>query len=177
MSNGGWTVIQRRVDASVGFYRGWAEYVAGFGDLTGNFWAGLDQIHELTSGADTELYVSMGTFEGGSAWAHYGSFRVGDAASGYRVTVGGYTGTAGDSMSYHNKMKFTTYDKDQDFDGNNCAVTYKGGFWHNKCQHVNPNGQYGTGTNTKFGQGINWFTFKGHNYSLKNIEFKVRRIA
>ena len=83
MSNGGWTVFQRRVDDSVDFYRGWAEYVAGFGDLTGNFWAGLDRIHAMASGSSTELYVSMESFEGETAWAQYSSFSVGDAASGY----------------------------------------------------------------------------------------------
>ncbi len=177
MSGAGWTVIQRRVDGSVDFYRGWDDYVAGFGDPTGNFWAGLDNIHELTSGATTELYVSMSTFEGESAWARYSSFSVGDAASGYELTVSGYSGTAGDSLTYHNTMKFTTYDKDQDgLNGGNCAVTFKGAFWHDICHLANPNGQYDHGTATAFAEGINWETFKGRGYSLKTIELKVKKI-
>ena len=49
MTNSGWTVIQRRIDGFTNFYRGWNEYVAGFGNVSGNLWAGLDKIHKMTS--------------------------------------------------------------------------------------------------------------------------------
>ena len=31
-------VFQRRMDGTVDFYRNWADYVKGFGDLNGEFW-------------------------------------------------------------------------------------------------------------------------------------------
>ena len=49
-SDGGkWTVIQRRINGSVDFYLNWTDYVNGFGDLEGEFWYGLENIHCLTA--------------------------------------------------------------------------------------------------------------------------------
>ena len=174
MSNGGWTVIQRRVDSSVSFDRNYTEYVNGFGDLPGNMWLGLDKIHAITY-AGVELKVTMESFnEGDSAYADYKLFSVDDAESGYVMTVSGYSGTAGNSLAHHNGRKFSSKDLDQDDHASyNCAAAH-GAFWHGNCHHANPNGKYLAGHHKSLGDGVNWYHFKGYKYSLKTIEFKVR---
>ena len=44
-------VFQRRMDGTEDFYRGWDDYVKGFGDLNGEFWLRLNKIHRLTNAA------------------------------------------------------------------------------------------------------------------------------
>ena len=95
---GGWTVFQRRFDGSVDFYRGWESYKNGFGNLTGEFWLGNDNLHRLTAADDVILRVDLEDFEGNISYAEYTTFKVDGEADKYRITIGGYSGTAGDSM-------------------------------------------------------------------------------
>ena len=172
---GGWTVFQRRVDASVNFYLGWSDYKAGFGDLSGNLWAGLDHLHAMTALYGVEMHVYMDTFEGDSAYAWYDTFAVGDSASGYVLSISGYTGNAGDSLAKHNSQQFSTPDNDQDAANSNCAVAHKGAWWYEACHSSNLNGQYLSGSHASFADGVNWKLFKTHYYSLRTTIMKVRR--
>ena len=96
---GGWTVFQKRLDGSVNFYRGWESYKNGFGSLSGEFWLGNDNIHRLADSDDVMLRVDLEDFEGNIAYAEYTTFKVADEADKYRLLIGGYKGTAGDSMA------------------------------------------------------------------------------
>ena len=73
---GGWVVFQRRMDGTVDFYRNWADYVKGFGDLNGEFWLGLSKIHRLTQAANTTLRVDLADFEGEKRHANYSTFKL-----------------------------------------------------------------------------------------------------
>lgn len=176
---GPWTVIQRRMDGTVNFHRGWDQYVAGFGDVNGEYWLGLEFIHKITM-KKQKLLVEMTDFEGGKASAMYSSFSVGGDCDGYKLIVSGFTnGGAGDSLTYHNHRRFSTFDKDQDHWGNNCAKVYGGGYWFNNCHHSGPNGEYLWGNLAQGApahRGIIWNSWKGNIYSLKSISFKIHPV-
>jgi hypothetical protein len=89
---GGWTVFQRRQDASVDFYRGWQDYKNGFGDPNGNFWLGLDRIHRLTKLGQNVLRVDLMDWTNDTAYAKYGSFSVASESDGYKLNLGSFSG-------------------------------------------------------------------------------------
>jgi len=107
---GGWTVFHRRQDGSVDFYRGWNDYKAGFGLVSGVFWLGNDKIHRLTASRPSSLRVKLEDGNGVRVYAKYGKFNIGDEQAQYRLELGSLSGTANDSFAYHNKMHFTTKD-------------------------------------------------------------------
>ena len=171
---GGWTVFQRRMDGSVDFYLNWTDYVRGFGNTSGEYWLGLDNIHRLANGSVfTKLRVDMRDKDGNSAYASYSTFYIGNSTTDYTLHVSGYNGTAGDSLAYHNLMKFSTKDNDNDIlTGGNCAFFVTGAWWYKHCYYSNLNGHYGFDTDS----GIIWYHWKGFGYSLSYTEMKIRRI-
>ena len=170
---GGWTVFQRRQDGSVDFFRYWTDYENGFGDLNGEFWLGLSKIHRLTKKGSNTLRVDLGDFEGNTAYANYSTFSISDGSTEYILTVGGYSGTAGDSLEHQNGMRFSTRDNDI-WSGSNCAQQYTGAWWYTGCYNSNLNGRY-FNTATSNVEGVVWFNWREAHYSLKFTEMKTRR--
>ena len=80
-------VIQRRFDGSVDFYRNWADYKAGFGDSSGEFWFGNENLHQLTKDRNYKLKIELVDKDGTVAVVEYRTFIVGDEKSYYTLTV------------------------------------------------------------------------------------------
>ena len=176
--DGEWTVFQRRFDGSVNFYRGWEDYQQGFGNLQtdGEFWLGLEKVHQITQSGNWVLRVDLEDFNGDTAYAIYVSFQIGDAASNYRLSIGSYSGTAGNSLSNNNNMQFSTYDRDNDVSGaGNCADYNQGAWWYRGCGHSNLNGRY-LGQSGNSGTGMWWYHWQSSYQSLKKSEMKIRRV-
>ena len=73
-------------------------------------------------------------------------------------------------------MKFSTKDRDNDLHyGYSCAQHFKGAWWYNTCHHSNLNGLYLRGPHdTSYADGVNWYYWRGHHYSLQKTEMKIR---
>ncbi|KAK5613441.1 hypothetical protein CRENBAI_021630 [Crenichthys baileyi] len=198
----GFTVIQRRRDGSVDFFKDWIQYKEGFGylspDDTTEFWLGNEKIHLLTTSSTlpTVLRVELVDWEGNKRYADYNMFRIGSEADMYRLTYGYYFGgDAGDAFdgydfgddpsdkfyTSHNGMQFSTHDKDNDKYAGSCAQQDGSGWWMNKCHAAHLNGKYYPGGRYSekdvgeygFDNGIIWVTWHSRWYSLKETTMKI----
>ena len=87
------------------------------------------------------------------------------------------SGTAGDSLSYHDDQPFTTQDQDNDeYDEGNCANAFYGAWWYDDCHSSNLNGIYRHSNPCPVGDGLIWFDWRGDAYSLKRTEMKIRPV-
>ncbi|XP_029565541.1 tenascin isoform X7 [Salmo trutta] len=169
---GGWMVFLRRQNGNLEFFRNWKNYTGGFGDMNDEFWFGLANLHKMTASGQYELRVDLRD-NGKSAYAQYDKFTIAEPRSRYKMYLGTYSGTAGDSMIYHHGRPFSTYDNDNDIAVTNCALSYKGAFWYKNCHRANLMGKYGDNSHSK---GINWFHWKGHEHSIQFVEMKIRPV-
>ncbi|XP_035671218.1 ficolin-1-like [Branchiostoma floridae] len=172
---GGWTLFQRRQDGTVDFYRNWRDYKTGFpSNLNGEFWLGNDNLYRLAVQKVYQLRVDMEDVEGNTAYAAYSTFAISPESQNYTLHIGTYSGTAGDSLSYHDGRPFSTKDRDNDVYSSSCALEFKGAWWYGDCHNSNLNGLYHLGPHETGAEGVNWKHWKGHYYSLKRTEMKIR---
>ncbi|XP_074627543.1 uncharacterized protein LOC141885641 [Acropora palmata] len=163
-SGGGWVVFQKRIDGALQFHRGyWSEYKEGFGDLSREFWLGNEKLHRLSYSRSQELLVQLQDSEGDIAHARYSVFSVDSESQKYKLTVGGYSGSAGDDFGDHNGMKFSSIDQDNDKYSGHCGA----GWWFNECSSTLLNGGYNAE------KGIFWYRWRQHRL-LKKTEMKIR---
>ena len=180
-----WVVFQRRFDGSVSFpevkvgesswtQRTWEDYKNGFGNLTGEHWLGLEKLHRLTNNGDWLLRIEINDTYGDTGYAEYTNFAIGDESTNYRLSIGDYSGTAGNSLTYHDNMAFSTYDRDHDNATYNCAE-FRGGWWFNACLQSNLNGRH-YHERTHHVSEIYWFGWKDQSTAITKTEMKMRRV-
>ncbi|XP_053624394.1 protein scabrous [Plodia interpunctella] len=143
-SNGS-TLLQRRHNGTLEFNRKFGEYVRGFGTPAGEYWVGLETMHQLTARNCSSMRLDMTDIYGGYWYAQYDQFYVGGADSGFILELSGFKGNASDAFEYQNHMEFSAIDRDRDVSNTHCAGNYEGGWWFSHCQHVNINGKYTLG--------------------------------
>ena len=166
---GGWTVIQRRKDGSVDFKnRDWVEYEDGFGNLHGEFWIGMRSMHCLTSQGNWELRIDYQLKNGTKSYLHYNNFVIGSAEDQYPLSISGFNsiGLTDPFDSGHplTEMKFSSRDRDNDYNSvYNCGYLY-GGWWHRSCSLIKLNEGYASI--------YMYLNREGHN--LISVEMKIR---
>ncbi|XP_071175298.1 fibrinogen-like protein 1 [Mytilus edulis] len=182
MTDNGWTVIQRRLDGSVDFYREWLDYKKGFGNVSGEYWLGNDNIFNILNGKSHSLRFDLERGSGERSYAQYETFKIADESENYRLTLAGYKGTAGDVNGnvfiQISGQLFSTKDRDNDnWSGGECANYTKAGWWYaeeawNKyrCTFVNPNGKYNDGTEEESVYWFPWTKFEG----MKSVTMKIK---
>lgn len=182
---GGWTVMLRRQTqpSQLDFRQNWRTYASGFGDPNGEYWIGLETLHQLTKDSTYALRVDM-AWEDEDASSLYDSFSVGPEMyerRGYELQIGGYnkSSTGGDAMEYHNGMDFSTYDEDNDgASGGSCSDwSGGGGWWYNYCYYSNPTGIYPPAdlpAGAEVDHLLEWRKWQGYYTYLSSLTMKIR---
>ncbi|CAC5372577.1 Ryncolin-4,Angiopoietin-related protein 7,Angiopoietin-related protein 1,Techylectin-5A,Ficolin-2,Ryncolin-1,Tenascin-R,Fibrinogen-like protein 1,Angiopoietin-1,Fibrinogen C domain-containing protein 1-A,Ryncolin-3,Tenascin,Fibroleukin,Fibrinogen C domain-containing protein 1,Ryncolin-2,Techylectin-5B,Angiopoietin-related protein 2,Fibrinogen alpha chain,Ficolin-1,Fibrinogen C domain-containing protein 1-B,Angiopoietin-4 [Mytilus coruscus] len=180
-TDGIWTVIQRRLDGAIDFYRNWQDYKMGFENVYSEYWLGNDNLHNILSARDYTLRIDLQDWNGETRYAEYDTFFVGNEATKYELTISNYSGNVEDSIVFPgledckmNGMAFSTWDADNDKSQTNCAENSEhAGWWYNSCTRANLNGIYYNG-GVIMRDGIYWQNWYSSDYSLKTIAMKIK---
>ncbi|XP_053319769.1 angiopoietin-related protein 4 [Spea bombifrons] len=176
----GWTVIQRRSDGSVDFDQLWEQYRNGFGALNGEFWLGLEKIHQITKQGRYVIRIELQDWEENIQYME-SEFHLGGSSTAYALQVfAPVTGDLENALSDFRSQAFSTRDHDKDLKPDiNCAKHLSGGWWFSACGHSNLNGKYFRSIprqRHERKQGIFWKTWKGRYYPLKSTSIKIHPI-
>uniref|UniRef100_A0A6P4ETH3 Fibrinogen C domain-containing protein 1-like n=1 Tax=Drosophila rhopaloa TaxID=1041015 RepID=A0A6P4ETH3_DRORH len=160
-TSSGWMVIQRRQDGSEDFARKWNDYRTGFGSLTGEFFIGLEKIHQMTKNTKHELLIWLVMLDGSRSYARYDDFKIGSNDEFYKlISVGEYSGKAGDSLVDSVGSRFSTVDN---FTLDDCKTQNTGGWWYPDCDFQSAlNGLYYNDGEAMPFTGIQWTTWNGN---------------
>ncbi|XP_060703058.1 angiopoietin-related protein 3-like [Hemiscyllium ocellatum] len=174
----GWTVIQRRFDGSVDFDRSWLDYKAGFGDVHGEFWLGLESFYRIGHQDQYVLRIELEDWKNVTQFIEY-TFKISGKDSDYSLIIGQVlTGDLSSALSDCKEIPFSTKDRDNDLHTDiNCAEQHSGGWWFSACGESNLNGKYlrsKINRRTDRKKGIFWKTWKGNYYSFKSTQLMIR---
>lgn len=71
------------------FLPGWQAYKEGFGDLSTEFWMGLEPLYHLTHAKRYRLRVDLEDWDGHWFYATYDTFSISSEATEYTLNIGG----------------------------------------------------------------------------------------
>lgn len=117
------------------FFRSFDEYLSGFGNFSGEFFVGLENLHRMTLSQAYTLRVDVKSAAGKWYFAVFNNFAVADETDQFRLKLGNMTASNSDDVMDQSRDKpFSTYDRDNDdWSGGNCALHFRGGWWSGNC--------------------------------------------
>ncbi|KAM8744604.1 angiopoietin-related protein 4-like [Acanthopagrus schlegelii] len=181
-SEGGWTVIQKRLDGSQNFNQLWESYKRGFGSLNGEFWLGLENIHSLSKQGQYVLQVELSDWAGQQQQAARYRFQLAGEQEKFSLHLQeeASSGSQEKIMSTEaSGLPFSTADRDNDLAADvNCAEMLSGGWWFSSCGNSNLNGRYPRRQSVVRPQPrrrvMFWTSSKRQNVSLKTTLLKIK---
>ncbi|KAK6187184.1 hypothetical protein SNE40_005265 [Patella caerulea] len=180
---GGLTLIQyRNIDClEVNFNRSWEEYVHGFGNIHGNYWLGLENIHNI--GKRFPRYKLCVVLTAGDVYyqGYYYEFNISSSTDDYRVHIVTFDDDPGDSTGdaltkgiYNiNGRPFSTYDRDSTSYG--CPRRFQAGWWYLDdpvCSRSNVNGKRSAG---EFEATWHWLDNLGNRTDFSKVILRLLR--
>ncbi|XP_043941481.1 angiopoietin-related protein 3 [Protopterus annectens] len=177
-TDGGWTVIQQRINGTLDFDQSWGSYEKGFGDLEAEFWLGLENIYAIIQHGDYILHTEVEDWKGMKRFIEY-AFSMGNQESGYNVSLTPVLlEGVPNIITQQSGIPFNTKDHSTDRKRNaSCTENYSGGWWYYECGEASLNGKYvkpkaeGKAERRK---GIHWKPGKGRYYTLKATKMMIR---
>ncbi|KAG7215869.1 hypothetical protein INR49_021850 [Caranx melampygus] len=163
--------------------------------LSEDHWLGLMKVFLMTKDKTKKwtLRVDLWDHEGGTAFAEYQNFRLGNKKTAFKLHVGHYSGNAGDAIrgAYtgidQNGFGFSTIDRDNDgcspcifgdIGENECASSEGGGWWYSRCGSASLNGDWHpAGHHIGWASGVHWLTWKRPApYSAKASRMMIKSV-
>ncbi|KAH8323136.1 hypothetical protein KR074_005947, partial [Drosophila pseudoananassae] len=126
----GWMKVVHKLADSNEFNRSYEEYKSGFGNLSGEFFIGLERLYLMTNQVPHESHVTI-ECEGGVESLYVikcKNFVLGNEEEDYKLKI--LESCSGETWEWVPDTKFSTYDRDEDQNpDDNVASDFGCGWW------------------------------------------------
>lgn len=86
----------------------------------------------MTHDQNMVLRIVLEDFKDNHVWVEYGIFKVESEKQKFGLVVDEYRGSIADSLLYHNKQPFSTFDRSNGKTNSSCAPSMGAGWWFKK---------------------------------------------
>ncbi|XP_061486484.1 LOW QUALITY PROTEIN: angiopoietin-related protein 3 [Rhineura floridana] len=171
-----WTFIQSRSDGSIDFNQTWETYINGFGNLSGEFWLGLQKIYSIVNQANYILRIELEDWRANKRYIEY-TFTTGGPEKDYAVLLSRITGNIPNALPEQKEVTFSTKDHSNNTERKvNCPEDDSGGWWYSACEETSLNGKYikpSSKGKLEKKRGLYWKPQKGRPYLLKSTKLMI----